>query len=274
MEIEVQRAGRGVARTLAARLSALALLVPSALVAACGGGDGAASGPDEVATEKAALTADCDAIAAQLAQAEELANELLAEYQEAPPGPEKWRLLQLWKQARARVSQLRTQLDQCQNPPPPLPDLVAVNVVINKHLDGNAIDAAVLVRNDGQGSVSGPFNIVFAATYGTISAQITFPVPSTTTIAPGGSYTSDYMHNIAAVRDANGVATWRFDAIVDSDQIIAESNEGNNAFTIIVQDPPPGPPPPPPACPIGWSCCEPNDDGSCAVCIEPGQFCP
>ena len=274
MGIESKWVRAGVRRAWGAGLRGLWLLAPAALFSGCGGGDPAVESANsgESEAQEQSVAADCATIEAQLRIAELRVEQILEELQTTPPGPEHDGLLRQLRTWVARVNQLRAQLDRCRNPPPPRPDLVAVSVVTAFNLNRSALDAALLVRNDGQGAAAGPFNIVFGASIPGVFRQATFQVPSSVTLQPGGSYTSEFMRNIAAIRDAQGVATFRFDAIVDSDQVVPETNEGNNSLTIVMQDPV-APPDPPPQCPTNWTCCEDLPGGGCNQCIPPGSSC-
>jgi hypothetical protein len=274
MEMETKRIRARVRRAWRPELRGLWLFAPVTLFSACGGGDPAIeSGTSaESDTQAEALAADCAELEAQLRIAEQRVQLILEQLQRAPRGPERDALLRELRIWRARVVQLQAQLDRCRNPPPPRPDLVAVSVVTVFNATRSALDAALLVRNDGPGPAVGPFNIVFGASIAGGFRQATFQVPSSVTLQPGATYTSEFMRNIAAIRDAQGVAAFRFDAIVDSDQVVAESNESNNSLTVVVRDPV-EPPPPPPQCPLGWTCCEPIS-GGCNQCIPPGASCP
>jgi hypothetical protein len=120
---------------------------------------------------------------------------------------------------------------------PDYPDLVPVQVVIRKHADGKAIDAALLISNNGKVEANGPFEITFGVTTQGQFSEILFTAPSSLVLPPEGQYTTDFKTNIPVQRDNNGVATFVFDAIVDSDLQIEEEDEANNHFHQVIMDP-------------------------------------
>jgi hypothetical protein len=183
-----------------------------------------------------AAAPDCSALAARLQAAEELVADLQEELANTPSGPERARLLALLKSARATAARLRAQLQSCLDPPPPLPDLLAARVILDRPTGATRADAALVVTNAGPGPAQGPFRIAFGVTAGNVFREIDFQVPATVTIQPGAEYTTDFMRGIAVVRDGNGVATFVIDALVDLDQVIPETNEGNNAYHVVIRD--------------------------------------
>jgi hypothetical protein len=201
--------------------------------------DSESTQPEDQASSEAlvaALPANCQAIATQLADAQELLAELQDELAESTNPRDRSNLLQLLKSVRSSVARLRTQLDSCKNPPPALPDLTPARIVLSVNPGGATADAALVLKNAGQGAAHGPFQIAFGSTVGSVFRQINFQVPASLTILPGGEYTSDAMHGIQVLRDASGTATYVFDALVDSEQQVSESNESNNNYHAIIRD--------------------------------------
>jgi len=185
----------------------------------------------------------CQPVADELAAAQELAADLQAEYKATANGPEKSRIFALLKSVRSRIAVLRAQLNECLNPPPPLPDLVPVTVSVSRHADGKALDAAVLVTNRGEGVAQGPFKIALGVEF--ISSydqdpplrayrEATFNVPASVTIPPGTNFTSDSMKNIPILRrpGSSMPATFDYDALVDVDNQVRENVENNNYIKV------------------------------------------
>jgi hypothetical protein len=215
------------------------VIVIASALGACGEqGPGAA--PDEV---KAALdlapapaAADCSALAAQLDAAEDLLADLQDELENTPNGPERWRLFARIKSVRATVARLRAELASCLHPPPLLPDLAPVRVILDRPTGATLAAAALVITNAGPGPARGPFRIAFGVTTGSLFREIDFAVPASEVIQPGAQYTTDFMHGISVNRDATGTAAFVFDALVDMDLVIPETDESNNAYHAVIRD--------------------------------------
>lgn len=154
------------------------------------------------------------------------------------------------------MAQRRQDLRAClqQNPPPPRPDLVAQTVVLNVDHAARKIGAAALIKNIGRGNARGPFRIDFAVTMirGGVTTSIVhvFEVPAGITIfgepvlepaaaglaaIPGGTtpsreYVTERMELPLFYRDESPSCVYELEFIVDAEQVVGETNEGNNRF--------------------------------------------
>jgi hypothetical protein len=186
------------------------------------------------------VTSNCQSLAAALTQAKSTLKTVTQEYNEST-GQEKSRLFYLMREATTAVAQAQQKLNLCTNPPPPLPDLIASAFTFRWHSDKKAFDFAVQVQNAGS-AVSGPFKITLGAQYISDNSQqpplydyaeISFEVPSTTTIEMGDTYTSQYFLNIPfIVAPGTSSAPDMFYAFVDADEQIQESDKTNNSLTL------------------------------------------
>jgi hypothetical protein len=194
----------------------------------------------------AAVPSKCQSIAEQLTAAENLEASLQAEYNQLPPGQDRSRVFFQLRAARTAVGQLRIQLSQCVNPPPPLPDLLPIGFNVTKHPDGTALDVAAVIFNEGEGSASGPFKLALGAyyvsTYGQdpplyVYQEKDLTVPSSVTIQPGDSYTSDSMNDIPILfRPGSSMpAEFIFYVLVNGDHQLAETNLNNNYLQQLVE---------------------------------------
>jgi hypothetical protein len=159
---------------------------------------------------------------------------------------------------------------QEQNPPAPRPDLSARTVVLHVNHATKQLGVAALIKNIGRGSAYGPFRIDLAATLyrgGQTSSfvrafevpagvilfgePVVAPVdravqregdqtvqPATLATFPGQlpppMFPQEYLTEDMIVplfyRDESPSATYEFEFLVDSEQQVSESNEGNNRF--------------------------------------------
>jgi hypothetical protein len=151
------------------------------------------------------------------------------------------------KAQRSKLAGLHAELNKCIHPPRSLPDLVATRVTTTRHPDGNALDATLIVSNEGDGPVSGPFKIAFAVDY-VVSygqdpplhayAESVFNVPVSVTIEPGAHYLTESLNGIPIVRRPGSrmPPTFVFYALLDADNEIKEKNERNNTFKLTLTD--------------------------------------
>jgi hypothetical protein len=192
----------------------------------------------------ATVPPQCALIAQELADARSLANDLLQEFKDSPPGQKKSQAFNEWRAANSQVKSFANALERCLNPPPPLPDLVPVRVAANVNAAQTAFDAAVVINNQGAGPAPGPFKITLGVTYVDYSQDpplyitpvATLQVPNNVTIQPGATYTtSDTMKNIPINHRPGTNDTPLFDLyiLVDSDFEISESLENNNNATFL-----------------------------------------
>ena len=162
-------------------------------------------------------------------------------------------------------------LCQEQNPPAPRPDLSAQTVILDVNHSTKKLGVAALIKNIGRGSAHGPFRIDLAATLyrgGVITSFVqVFEVPAGVTLAgepvlappdrvaeqkvdlqvqqaamggafpgplpiPSQEYVTEDMVVPLHYRDESPSATYEFEFIVDSEQQVSESNEGNNHFFV------------------------------------------
>lgn len=154
------------------------------------------------------------------------------------------------------LARKRQELRDClqQNPPPPLPDLVAQTVILKVNHATRELGVAALIRNIGEGNASGPFRIDLAVTLirngVTRSIVQVFEVPAGITIfgkpvlappeaiaIPGGTtpsseYVTETMEVPLYYRDETPSCVYEFEFLVDAEQVVAETNEGNNHFFV------------------------------------------
>jgi hypothetical protein len=150
------------------------------------------------------------------------------------------------------IARKRQELQAClqQYPPPPLPDLVAETVVLHVNHPDRKLGVAAFISNVGQGNAIGPFRIDLAATLvrgGVTTSYVqSFSVPPgfiifgvpviesaapiTGGITPSSNYVTEQMEVPLYYRDETPSSIYEFDYIVDAEQVIAETNKGNNHF--------------------------------------------
>ncbi len=185
------------------------------------------------------IPAQCALIASELEAAKSLADDLLQEFQNSPPGRDKSRAFYVWRQANSKARSFANALDKCLNPPPSPPDLIPVRVQPIMNATQTAFDAAVVINNQGAGPAAGPFKVVLGVEYVDYSQDpplrpfrvATLNVPADVTIAPGATYvTTDTMKAVPINHRPGTSDTPLFDmyALVDSDNQIKETLENNN----------------------------------------------
>jgi hypothetical protein len=150
------------------------------------------------------------------------------------------------------LARKRQELQAClqQYPPPPLPDLVAQTVRLDVNHVDRKLGVSAVIKNIGQGNAIGPFRIDLAATLirdgVTTSIVQTFNVPPGFIIfgepvvaqpasiaggvTPSSEYVTDPMEVPLHYRDETPSCIYEFDYIVDAEQVVAETNKGNNHF--------------------------------------------
>jgi hypothetical protein len=195
----------------------------------------------------------CAPIASEIGELEAERAELQQELREAPPSV-KPILIREIRKISLELARKRQELRECQqqNPPAPRPDLVAQTVILRVNHATRELRAAALIRNIGRGNASGPFRIDSAATLikGNVTTSFVrvFEVPAGITIfgepvleqsslvaIPGGvtpsrEYVTEEMIVPLCYRDENPSCVYEFEFIVDAEQVLAETNEGNNRF--------------------------------------------
>lgn len=195
----------------------------------------------------------CISIAGELETLEQEKSAVQQELSEAAPSLKQFYLRELRK-INLEIARKKQALRECrnQNPPPPRPDLVAQTVVLKVDHAAKKLGVAALIKNRGAGNANGPFKIDLAVTQ--IRAGITtttvrvFEVPAGITIFgepvaalpgvfafPGGAtpsreYLTDAMEVPLFYRDDTPSCVYEFEFIVDGEQVVAETSEGNNRF--------------------------------------------
>jgi hypothetical protein len=209
------------------------------------------------------IAQSCVGIANQIEALEAERASLLQELADAPPLMKPFLLREL-RQINSALGLLRQQLRVCQqqNPPAPRPDLAARTVILHVNHSTKKLGVAALIKNIGLGNAHGPFRIDLAATLFrggvTTSFVQVFEVPAGVTIFgepvatqieqaqltafasfPGQLppiFSQEYITEDMIVplfyRNESPSATYEFEFIVDSEQQVSESNEGNNHFSI------------------------------------------
>lgn len=208
------------------------------------------------------VTSPCVGISNEIDSLESERNDLQAELKDASPSMKPFLIREI-RQINLELNQLRQQLRLCQeqNPPPPRPDLLAQTVILHVNHAARQLGVAALIRNIGLGNAYGPFRIDLAATIyrgGTTTSLVqTYEVPANVVIYgqpvatqgsalqaasfapfPGGvippflnhDYVTEDMLIPLYYRDENPSAVYEFEFIADSEQQVAETNEGNNHF--------------------------------------------
>lgn len=193
------------------------------------------------------IPAKCQPLADDLDKKEMILDELMEEYKGTSEA-EKTRIFYEMRAAMQAVGDARRALDQCINPPTPLPDLSAADVTIQWHADKKAFDFAILIHCEGA-PVSGPFVTAVSVTYEDYSQNPPLEVnrndnlsfPSYIWMVPGDTRPSEYFKDVPyLVRPGSSMPpTYIFDAVVDSNFQINESNEENNILhkSVILRPP-------------------------------------
>jgi hypothetical protein len=182
---------------------------------------------------------NCEPLAADLAKKKELLSDLQEEYGEAT-GAERTRLFYEIRNLREQIYQTEVSLDQCINPPTPLPDLSPTDVIIRWNFDRVHFDFAVVIHNSGA-PTSGPFKITLGVEYYVYSQdppldtfhQRDFIFPNYLSINTNDNVVSEYWTNVNFVtRPGSSFASYTFYALIDADDQIAESNKYNNNLQV------------------------------------------
>jgi hypothetical protein len=207
------------------------------------------------------FASQCAGIANEIAALEAEREGMQQELASAPPSLKPFLLREI-RRINVELGRLRQQLSLCQqnNPPAPRPDLVARSVRLRVNHAEKTVGFAAEIKNIGRGNAHGPFRIDLAATLlrggVTTSFVQVFEVPAGFTLFgeqvltqsvefqqaafaafPGGNlpifsqeYVTDFMTVPLHYRDESPSATYDLEFIVDSEQRIMETNEGNNHF--------------------------------------------
>lgn len=203
----------------------------------------------------------CAGIAQQIEDLEAERDGLQQELHTAPPSMKPFLLREI-RLINAELGRLRQQLRLCQqqNPPAPRPDLAARTVILHVNHTTKKVGVAALTRNIGLGNAHGPFRIDLAATLirggVTTSFVQVFEVPAGVTLSgvpvasqdvqaqqqaaivmfpgtiPSQEYVTQDMVLPLFYRDESPSAVYEFEFVVDSEQQVSESNEGNNHFFV------------------------------------------
>jgi hypothetical protein len=199
-------------------------------------------------------SSQCDSIANQIVALQREKTEFQQELSQASP-LQKPMLIAEIREISLEIARKRQALLAClqQNPPPPRPDLLAANVLLTKNHATRELGVAALIRNIGQGNATGPFRIDLAATLiqgGVIRSFVrAFEVPASVTIfgemvftteaallpddvAISNEYATESMTVPLGYMDENPSCRYSFEFIVDSDKVLAETNEANNHFKL------------------------------------------
>jgi len=181
----------------------------------------------------------CQSIAADLDGKKALLSDLEGEYRESS-GADRTRLFYEIRALRGQVHDTEIMLDQCINPPAPLPDLSPVDVIIRWNPDRVHFDFAVLIHNSGA-PVSGPFKVTLGVEYYDYNQsppldtfhQRDFIFPNSLWINTNDTLRSAYWTDIRFVtRPKTSFASYTFYALIDADDQIAESDKHNNNLQV------------------------------------------
>jgi len=196
-------------------------------------------------------------VAAEIESLEEERLGLQQEQAASPPSLHTYYQREIIK-TNVALAHKRQELRACQlqqNPPRLRPDLVARAVVLQVNHAARTIRLAALIRNKGNGNARGPFKIEFAVTMkrGGVTTTIVhvFQVPAGVTIAgvpvntPSGvaalvggqvAFDSEYITEQMQVplyyRDEDPSCVYEFEFLVDTEAVVAETNEANNSFYV------------------------------------------
>ena len=172
--------------------------------------------------------ANCDPIKRRLDSLIELRKEVVEElHQPGLPPAERAQLIQELKQLGQAIAEARLELEQCQAPELPRPDLQAQTFRITRQ--GRTISVAGVIVNQGEAAATGPFKVTLGVTFTTPDGQgqtrqLDVQIPSSTTIEGfGTTFVTQPMTNIPLVN-----TPYVFEMIVDADQQVRESVESNN----------------------------------------------
>lgn len=199
------------------------------------------------------MTDKCSRIQQEIDNLSELLSELRPELDDAT-GSERARILWDIRNVNRELALKRQELRACQAGNAPRPDLVAQTVSLIVNHAERKVGVAAVVRNIGIGNANGPFEIHLGATLTKGGVTTTFfqvfQVPQGVTIFsppeanPGitafstaitdGIFSNEYVTERMEIplyyRDEPGNAKYQFEFLVDAEQVIGETNEGNNRF--------------------------------------------
>lgn len=199
------------------------------------------------------IPSQCAQLASEIENLEIEKAGLQQELAEAPTNLKPFLLREI-RRVNLEIARKRQELREClqQNPPLPRPDLVAQTVILNVNHATRKLGAAALIRNVGKGNARGPFRIDLAVTLirgGVTTSYVrVFEVPAGITIfaepvlappeaiaIPGGTtlsseYVTERMEVPLCYRDESPSCVYELEFIVDTEQVLAETSEGNNRF--------------------------------------------
>jgi hypothetical protein len=169
---------------------------------------------------------------------------LVADYQEETNVRDKIRTFMLIRSVRSSVITLQKSLNLCVNPPPPMPDLIPVAVTPNRQVDG--IHPEIVIFNNGTGPASGPFKVTFGTEYVSsydqdppLYSDVVFDinVPASQTFPPGVNTNVNTEHTFPALvrPGTTEPVVFNFYVLVDPDNQLPETNDGNNSFQQLAQ---------------------------------------
>jgi hypothetical protein len=202
------------------------------------------------------VPSQCQPIADGLKRLNALLSNLEQQFLDAS-GSARTQLLDEIRLVRQQISSDQVKLEQCINPPVPLPDLTPLDVTIRWNPDRVHFDFAVLIHNNGA-PVSGPFKVTLGVEYYDYSqdppldvyAEQDFIFPSYIWLDTNDTVPSQYWTNVPFLtRPGTSFASYTFYALVDADDQIVESNKFNNNLQVTkvlkvprIINPPLGPP--------------------------------
>jgi len=202
------------------------------------------------------IPSQCAQIAGEVKQLELERAELQQALSEASPLLKPYYVREIRKLG-LELAPKRQELREClqNNPSPPRPNLLAKAVILKVSHATRRLGVSALIRNIGRGNARGPFRIDLGITMkrGTsiISSGFVFEVPASVTIAgeqvfhpaqalsaiPGSTtlsqeYATEEVEYPLYYRDENPSCIYEFEFIVDSEQMVSETNEQNNRYFV------------------------------------------
>lgn len=197
----------------------------------------------------------CVQLAEEIETLKEEVSLLKEEMAEAPPQMQAYyrrEIKALNREIALREQQLRACEEQ-HNPPAQRPDLLAYGVRVEADHLHRKLRVAAIVKNIGKAAAAGPFRIDMAVTEKigntTVSHVQVFQVPSSVVIAPqpvvdpnptalaivGGTtptftYVTGKMEVPLRYIDESPSTRYEIEFLVDSEQVLSESNESNNRY--------------------------------------------
>lgn len=176
----------------------------------------------------------CQGIEEQLNASIELRKEIVENLHRPDLTPEeRAQLIRDLKDINPVIARLKKDLENCQNPRLPQPDLVAVGFLLVRA--GEKMSLAGIIRNDGDGPAYGPFKVTLGAAYLDVSRSLEVQIPNSVTIEGFGTeyQTPEAIENIPLLDyDVDPRNRYRFDMLVDPDRQISERIESNNSLSI------------------------------------------